>query len=72
MRVATLTFPISERDDVVHVQKRRYALVRKGNEVVVIDPPGKIAPLYQRNHYRANDTRWRKASTFLPEKTIDI
>ena len=68
--VAVVRFPIDERDDIVHIEKRRYALVRKGNEVVVIDPHGRHRPLYQRDHYRENTTRWRYASTFCPDKTI--
>jgi DUF1680 family protein len=67
---AVLRFPIDERDEVVHIEKRRYALIRKGNEVVVIDPAGRYSPLYQRDHYRGNETRWRYARQFCPEKTI--
>jgi hypothetical protein len=68
--VATLEFPIAERSGVIHVEKRRYALVRKGNEVVVIDPPGVRSPLYQRDHYRVAGTRWKTARRFVPENTI--
>ena len=68
--VATLCFPIDERDEVVNIEKRRYALIRKGNDVVVIDPPGRYCPLYQRDHYRENTTRWRRAQQFCPETTI--
>ena len=50
--VVTLTFPIAERTDVVHIEKQRFTLVRKGNDVVSIDPPGRYYPLYQRQHYR--------------------
>ena len=42
---AVLAFPIGERPDVIHVERRRYDLVRKGNEVVVISPPGLHSPL---------------------------
>jgi hypothetical protein len=68
--VATLTFPISERTDVAYVEKETYKLVRKGNEVVNIDPPGKYLPLYQRAHYRAGTTRWRKIERFVSHETI--
>jgi hypothetical protein len=68
--VATLAFPIEERDAVTFVERRRYALRLKGNEVVAIDPPGTIAPLYQRAHYRRNTTRWHKVRRFCCEKTI--
>ena len=38
----SLTFPIGERTDVVHIEKDRFTLVRRGNDVVSIDPPGRI------------------------------
>ena len=63
--VAVLTFPIAERTDAVYVEKEPYTLVRKGNEVVFIDPPGKYHPLYQRAHYRVDTTRWRKIERFV-------
>src|SRR5262249_11198683 len=56
--VATLTFPIAERTETMYVEKDRYTVIRKGNEVVFIDPPGRYCPLYQRDHYRENATRW--------------
>ena len=67
--VATLTFPIGERTDVVHVEKQRFTLVRKGNDVVSIDPPGRYHPLYQRQHYRGT-TRWRKTERFVSNEHI--
>ena len=68
--VATMTFPISERTDSVWVQKEKYTLVRKGNDVVAIDPPGKYGPLYQREHYRADDTRRRRSERFVSTEQI--
>ena len=44
--IATLTFPIGERTDVVHIEKEPYTLLRKGNEVVSIDPSGRHYPLF--------------------------
>ena len=58
--LTTLTFPLEERSDRVYFEKDPYILVRRGNEVVFIDPPGGVAPLYRRDHYRENATRWRK------------
>lgn len=55
--VATLTFPIEERTNVIYIEKQKYTIVRKGNDVVSIDPPGRYCPLYQRDHYRENATR---------------
>ena len=66
----SLIFPIAERTDVVYVEKERYTLVRKGNEVVSIDPPGKYCPLYQRAHYRVDAPRWRKMERFVSDESI--
>jgi hypothetical protein len=63
--VATLCFPICERTDVVHIEKQRFTLLRRGNEVVSIEPPGRYHPLYQRQHYRKNTPRWRKLTRFV-------
>ena len=68
--VATMRFPIAERTDTVWIEKERYRLVRKGNEVVAIDPPGKVCPLCRREHYRQNETRWRSVERFIPDKVI--
>jgi hypothetical protein len=68
--VVTLTFPIAESTEVVYVEKEKYTLIRKGNEVVNIDPPGKYCPLYQRDHYRVNTTRWRKIERFVSKEII--
>ena len=68
--VVTMTFPIAERTDDVWIQKERYTLVRKGNEVVSIDPPGRYKPLYQRDHYRDDATRWRKIERFVAQHPI--
>ena len=68
--VATMTFPISERVTRQWIQSHNYELVLKGSDVVCIEPPGQVHPLYQRSHYRANDTRWRKMERFVPAKII--
>ena len=68
---ATLTFPINERTDVIHIEKQPYTLVRKGNEVVSIDPPGRYYSLYQRDHYRQDSARMRKVERFIPKQQVD-
>jgi len=70
--IVTLTFPIAKRTDRVHIQKRPYTLVRKGNEVIHIDPPGRHCPLYQRRHYGDDTARWRKVERFVTGETIDL
>lgn len=69
--VAVLTFPISEREDVVSIERQRYMLVRKGNDVVAVDPPGTRSPIYQRAHYRVNDTRWRQIDRYAPTTQLE-
>jgi hypothetical protein len=45
--------------------------VRKGNDVVAIDPPGRNCPLYRREHYRVAETRWREVERFVSPEQID-
>ncbi|MFA6109113.1 MAG: hypothetical protein WDA75_10100 [Candidatus Latescibacterota bacterium] len=66
----TLAFPIRERTDRVIVEKRPYTLVRRGNEVVWIDPPGRNRPLYQRGHYRQGETLWRTVRRFTSNTPV--
>ena len=63
-------FPISERVKQVDIEKQRYTLVIKGNEVVSIDPPGRFCPFYQRDHYRENTVRWKEVTRFISEENI--
>jgi len=63
--VATLAFPISERTDKVRIQNQDYTLIRKGNDVVRIDPPGKYCPLYQRERCRGNKVPTKRIGRFV-------
>ena len=65
-----LTFPITERRDVIQVEKQQYRIVRRGNEVVFIDPPGRFGPLYQRQYLRSPDTRWKRIQRFVSDETL--
>ena len=67
----TVTFPIAERTDVVYIEKRKYTLVRRGNDVVSIFPRGRYYPFYQREHYRSGEPRWRKLTRFVTDQQID-
>ena len=64
---ASLMFPIFERADKVRIQGTDYAIIRKGNEVVRIDPPGRYCPMYQRDKYRRDTALWRKVERFVAE-----
>jgi hypothetical protein len=65
-----LKFPIPERTDRVTIWNMEYTLVRRGNDVVWIDPPGENCPLYQRGHYRGGRTLWKKVTRFVPDEEI--
>lgn len=49
----------------------RYTLVRKGNDVVSIEPPGRHCPLYQRHHYRSNEALWRKVTRIVSDGSVE-
>lgn len=66
----TLTFSISERTEEIVAEKRFYKAVIKGSTVVSIDPPGVSCPLFQREHYRENLTRWHRVSRFVADKSV--
>jgi len=68
--VAVVTFPIAEHRETLVVEKREYTVTCKGNEVVVVDPPGPFCPLYQREHYREDATRWKRMKRFVSEELI--
>ncbi len=68
--LAAVSFPIPTRSGEINVTGSYYKVVRKGNEVVTIDPPGKFCPFYQRAHYRTSSTRWKKATRFVADKSI--
>lgn len=68
--VATLRFPIPERLDRVQIEKRDYTLLRKGNEVVSIDPMGRYCPTYQRQHYLEESPRWRRVTRFVSNEEL--
>ncbi len=54
----------------LQMQGHDYTLVRKGNEVVGVDPPGQNFPLYQRDHYRENKTRFKTVERFVSNRTV--
>jgi len=70
-QTASVKFPMVDRTDQVTIQGFDYRLTRRGNTVVQIDPPGHYWPLYQRSHYRAGETLWKKKTRFVPEAELD-
>jgi len=69
--VVTLTFPIHVVTHTVYIEKERYDLVCKGNEIVGIWPPGTICPIFQRPHYREDTTRWRTIERFVSNEIFN-
>ena len=70
-QTVTLVFPISERSEWIVVERRRYHVLMRGNTCVAIDPPGSSLPLFQRDFYREDVTRWREITRFVSEQSID-
>jgi len=69
-QVVEMSFPIGESERAVVIENGRYALTTRGNEVVQIDPPGKLCPLYQRDAYREGATRWKKVTRFVSAEDV--
>ena len=69
-KVVTLTFPIYQRTGKIDIQGEDYTIIRKGNDVVHIDPPGKYNPLYQREKYRQDEVQWKTVTRFVAENPI--
>ena len=67
----SLRFPIEERPTRLDIEAEQYTALRRGNEVVHIDPPGEHCPLYQRDHYRQGETRWRTVQRFVSDERIE-
>ena len=52
---------------IVHIpfgKLEQATLIFKGNDVVDIEPKGINYPFYQRGHYRARNTLWKKVRRF--------
>ena len=66
-----VTFPIAQTHDTVVIEKKKYALTRKGNDVIAIYPRGKYYPFYERRHYRDHEPRWRQVRRFVSAHQLD-
>ena len=67
-QVVSLSFPVSEQTELVDIRSQWYYLVRKGHDVVFIDPPGRLCPLYRRDHYRDEVTLWKKTARYVDDR----
>lgn len=63
--VATMSFPIGEREETAVVHGRRYALRIKGSTVISVDPQGQYCPAYRREYYRKNEAPYRTVNRFV-------
>ena len=69
-QAVTLEFPLGEEVSRVTAKNQWYFLVRRGHDVVRIDPPGVLSPLYSRDHYRDGVTLWKQAGRHRGEPTL--
>jgi len=69
--VITIEFPMVGKTLFKVIGDVPYRLTLKGNTVVNIDPPGRIYPLYQRDHYKANKAPMKKITRFVSKETIE-
>ena len=66
-----MSFPISVREETVTVEGEKYTLTLKGNDVVIIDPPGQYCPLYQRGDVLKKDKAPMKTKArFVSDESI--
>ena len=68
--VICVCIDIPERTEVVWIEKHRYSVDIKGNDVVSIDPPGTICPMFLREHYRQDQTRFKKVMQFTADERV--
>jgi hypothetical protein len=47
-----------------------YTLTLKGHTVIEISPKGQFCPLYKRNHYKQDKTRYRKIERFISDQEL--
>lgn len=67
----TLDFPISERVQNISSWDHHFQATIRGNDVVDLNPKGEFYPLYQREHYRTGEPRFRKTTRFVADRTMN-
>lgn len=65
-----VNFPLVEHKIETNIQSQHYHLITRGNEVVDIFPRGQFCPLYQRDYYRTEQTRWKKTTRFVSDESL--
>ena len=67
----TFTFPMPVRAETTTVGEIECTLTIKGNTVIKVDPPGKICPIYRRDHYAADKAPMKKVRRFAPAREVE-
>ena len=63
----TLKCPINERTEKLHLAQRDFTVVVRGNDIVTIEPPGVHHPMFNRQHYRSGETKWKTKDRFVSD-----
>ncbi len=45
-------------------------LIFRGNDLVSIEPRGKVRPLYEREQFRESEPKYRRVTRFISNETI--
>ena len=69
--VVAITFPIAERVVRERIGGLDCTLIIKGSTVVKMEPSGTLNPLYQREHYRQNETLWVRKRLFIADSVLE-
>jgi hypothetical protein len=77
-QTVTVIFPLKEETKTVRLRyyepafyiAEYYTLKMKGNTVIDISPKGKWCPLYQRDKYKSNETKYIDAQRFVCDKEL--
>ena len=48
-----------------------YDVTVRGNEIVDISPGGERHPIFQRPHYRKEETRWKTVERFVSDSVVE-
>ena len=67
---ATLRFRMRLRDGSIDVEKRTYRILLRAAPKWRLTRRGVNVPLFGRDHYLANCTRWRTVERFVADRTV--
>ena len=67
-QTVSICFPLTTRFESVYLEKVPYTYTMKGTTAIDVDPPGVDGPIYRRDYYRQDETRWKRIIRFVPEK----